>query len=284
MAEQGSSKWHVFISCAKEDIGAAERVRERLRREGLHAFLFSEDINPNLGMKRWSELIDERLSDCGAMVLIASSASMSSKWVTYEWRTFDERLKEGADGTIIPVCIEGPGPEQRKFPLALKSYQVLDCRTGEVDDCFDAIIDLVKSFAVALQRRSSGLGDGSLKPPPELVLVNRPRYRWRRWADKAAAPVLGAAGLALGYFIQQRHVASNGPRSVVVPAEVDQADPPDAAAALAPSDAGGLHEVDAAKEDAGAQGKGAHGKIGPKPPHRDAGSDIPRDPWGGPIL
>ena len=86
----------VFLSYAREDVSVARQVAERLREEGWSVFL---DREIPVG-KTWENVIEEQLSRASCVVVLWSSASVTSDWVRTEASVAAER------GVLVPALID----------------------------------------------------------------------------------------------------------------------------------------------------------------------------------
>jgi hypothetical protein len=120
------TRWDVFISHASVDARGAAATADKLTSEGLKVFLATQELNALVGSAQWSEKIDEAIDASSAVLLLVTPAALKSKWVEYEWRSRHDDILAGRGGLLIPVCWEGPGPDQ--LGRALRRHQVVDAR------------------------------------------------------------------------------------------------------------------------------------------------------------
>jgi len=91
----------VFISYAREDKGRAEQVARGLQGAGVDVFWDSE-IPPG---QTWADYIEDKLSQCKAVIVLWSENSTRSQWVREEARMGRDR------GKLIPVQLDdSPAP------------------------------------------------------------------------------------------------------------------------------------------------------------------------------
>lgn len=110
----------VFISYAREDRLAAQRVAETLKRHGWSVW-WDPEIPPG---KTWDELIERELASASCVVVLWSATSLAKAWV----RT--EAAEAMARGVLVPALIEAVVP-----PLAFRQIQaapLMDWR-GDLD-------------------------------------------------------------------------------------------------------------------------------------------------------
>lgn len=98
----------VFISYAREDRLAAERIAKALERHGWSVW-WDSDIPPG---KAWDELIERELASASCAVVLWSATSLSKAWVK------TEAAEALSRGVLVPVLIENVTP-----PLAFRHVQ-----------------------------------------------------------------------------------------------------------------------------------------------------------------
>lgn len=98
----------VFISYAREDRMAAERIAKALERHGWSVW-WDSDIPPG---KTWDELIERELASASSTVVLWSATSIAKAWVKAE------AAEALARGVLVPVLIEDVTP-----PLAFRHIQ-----------------------------------------------------------------------------------------------------------------------------------------------------------------
>ena len=114
--------YDVFISSKSEDYHLAEEVYDFLTKNGLSAFIASEELQ-KIGEAQYANAIDEALDESVHMVVVASSLShINSKWVRYEWSTFSNDLKSGyRDGNLLTIL--SGSIELKSLPASLRHQQ-----------------------------------------------------------------------------------------------------------------------------------------------------------------
>lgn len=98
----------VFISYAREDRLAAQKVADALKRHGWSVW-WDLEIPPG---KTWDELIERELASASCVVVLWSATSLAKTWV----RT--EAAEALARGVLVPALIEAVTP-----PLAFRQIQ-----------------------------------------------------------------------------------------------------------------------------------------------------------------
>jgi TIR domain len=86
----------VFLSYAREDRARAEQVAQGLQASGLDVFWDSE-IPPGT---TWADYIEQKLSQCKALIVLWSEHSAKSQWVREEARLGRDK------GVLIPAMID----------------------------------------------------------------------------------------------------------------------------------------------------------------------------------
>jgi hypothetical protein len=118
----------VFISSKSDDYASARRVYESLTGLGIECF-FSEETLSQLGDAEYKNAIDDALDVATHLVIVTSSrANAESRWVRYEWNSFDNEILAGRkSGNIITVLCGGLTTSE--LPYALRRRQALQIET-----------------------------------------------------------------------------------------------------------------------------------------------------------
>lgn len=91
----------VFISYSREDRARADQIAAALQRDGMQVFWDSE-IPPG---QTWADYVEEKLTQCKAVLVLWSQHSTKSQWVREEARIGRDK------GKLIPIMIDGtPAP------------------------------------------------------------------------------------------------------------------------------------------------------------------------------
>lgn len=90
----------VFISYAREDRPRAEQIARALSAMGLECF-WDTEIPPG---QTWADYIENKLSQCKAVIVLWSAHSTRSQWVREEARMGRDR------GQLIPVMLDASAP------------------------------------------------------------------------------------------------------------------------------------------------------------------------------
>lgn len=106
--------WRVFISYAREDVDAAERLYRSLKRRGANPWMDVKDLKPG---QRWQAVIEREIESCSHFLALLSSRSVPKRgFVQAELRRALEVLDRMPEGQIfvIPARLdECPSPHPR---------------------------------------------------------------------------------------------------------------------------------------------------------------------------
>ncbi len=90
----------VFLSYAREDTARADQVAKGLEAAGLDVF-WDNEIPPGT---TWADYIEQKLTQCKALIVLWSEHSTKSQWVREEARMGRDK------GVLIPVMIDASQP------------------------------------------------------------------------------------------------------------------------------------------------------------------------------
>ncbi|MBZ0298427.1 MAG: toll/interleukin-1 receptor domain-containing protein [Anaerolineae bacterium] len=125
---------HVFISHAARDYPTARRVRDALNAAGVNTWL--ADDNLQMG-DQWATEVTQALHEASGGLVLLSSASVNSAWVTSEFRYLLTQNKPLFVATIEPVS-----PDE--IPSRLKHLQWIDL-THDFDAGIDQIVQVIEN-------------------------------------------------------------------------------------------------------------------------------------------
>jgi len=128
----------VFLSYAREDVGAAKPLAECIGRAG-HEVWWDRQIQ---GGSRFASEIDRELKDAEAVVVLWTKASLESAWV-------QDEAAEGRDaGRLVPATIDGSRP-----PLGFRQFHTVDLTKwnggGEPENLSDLLSAIAKTTSEA---------------------------------------------------------------------------------------------------------------------------------------
>jgi hypothetical protein len=154
----------VFLSYARQDAQAVERVAEDLRRRGVDLWMDRQDL---VAGDRWLPQIEAAISEADFMLVFMSEASLKSRWVQREYQVALQRQAEIGGNSLIPVLLE---PVELPGFLAAIQY-----------------VDLTKSYDDGIRQLLHAL-KVPVGPPPKEVID----------ASKLAKEVAGEVAKILG--------------------------------------------------------------------------------------
>ena len=115
--------YQVFISCKSSDNPLAMEVFNALNSTGLAVF-YSVVTLEEKGVSIFKQAIDKALEECNILIVVGTSRSnLESRWVFYEWNTFQSDILSGnkPEGKIF-VCVKDL--EIKDLPPGLRSCEV----------------------------------------------------------------------------------------------------------------------------------------------------------------
>ncbi|MBC7810556.1 MAG: toll/interleukin-1 receptor domain-containing protein [Burkholderiales bacterium] len=125
----------VFISYTPEDQAFARQIARDLNAAHLNVWL---DVNSFVGGKDWDDAIEDALEVSDFVLLLVSSDSMKSRYVTAQW---EQALEEGK--LIIPVLVQPITSDKIHFRLA--RFQYVDAtQPAKYDLALKQVIELVQ--------------------------------------------------------------------------------------------------------------------------------------------
>lgn len=109
----------VFLSYARSDAAAVDRIADDLKIEGINIWLDRERLKPG---DLWAAQIEEALKTADSLIVFISKSSLRSKWVTAEFTAAFSKSSLIGGTRIIPVLLE----EVSELPLSLAHIQYAD--------------------------------------------------------------------------------------------------------------------------------------------------------------
>lgn len=143
----------VFLSYAREDSARAEQVAKGLADAGLDVF-WDNEIPPGT---TWADYIEQKLTQCKALIVLWSADSTKSQWVREEARMGRDK------GVLIPVMIDSSTP-----PFGFGEVQAANLATwnGEADhQGWRRFVDAVSNFSKA-EPRPAAAPQPTMSAPP----------------------------------------------------------------------------------------------------------------------
>jgi len=200
----------VFLSYAREDAARAEQIARGLEAAGLDVF-WDNEIPPG---QTWADYIEQKLTQCKALIVLWSEHSTKSQWVR-------EEARMGRDKSVlIPVLIDNVQP-----PFGFGEVQAANLSnwSGGLEDAkWRRFVDAVTHFTNAAPRPAA---PQPAPAPPRTVAPPQTAYAapaaekkkglpvwvWVVGAVVATVVVLGAIGLMMEE--QQQFVGPPNPQN-----------------------------------------------------------------------
>lgn len=149
----------VFLSYAREDSARAVQVAQGLQSAGLDVF-WDNEIPPG---QTWADYIEQKLTQCKALIVLWSEHSTKSQWVREEARMGRDK------GVLIPVMIDASQP-----PFGFGEVQAANLASwnGEADHPgWKRFVDAVMHFSKAESRPQQAMASA---PPRAAAPVSQP--------------------------------------------------------------------------------------------------------------
>jgi tetratricopeptide (TPR) repeat protein len=172
----------VFLSYAREDAAAAQRIAEALRSHGVEVWFDQAELR---GGDSWDARIRKQVKDCSLFlpVISAKTQSRAEGYFRLEWRLADQRthLMGRSKPFVVPVCIDGTSDADADVPESFLAAQWTRLPEGRADEAFCA--------------RIRQLLDGQGGPAASSSPAPRRTFGRRGW--KLAAAAVAAVALAV---------------------------------------------------------------------------------------
>lgn len=194
----------VFISYAREDSEVARALGSAIEARGLTTW-----SDAMLGGGQPLQVIEQKLRSSGAVVVLLSDASLSSRWIDREVNVALEVLPRSA---VLPVAVGEV--EVRAMPPWLATRKWLHLRDSR--HAQRLVDQLMPALEAALGSRESDTGTARIDgdPPPRRPLVGVDEYLRRLGSQDVGItwivghPGTGKTGLAREYAHQLRNKVS----------------------------------------------------------------------------
>jgi TolB-like protein len=199
----------VFISYAREDRGAVEKLAAQIEAAGLSCWWDKQLV----AGARYRERTEIELNAAKAVLVVWTRNSVSSHWVA------DEAAAAQEAGKLAPISLDGVSP-----PLGFRQFQVIDF-TGWKGDADGSVQDLVAALAAFTPQaeirnapRKRGSSSSAFQPmrwlpvPAPLAVVS------------AAAALLFVGGLATWWINFNSNQATASPVSTLAVLPFDALD------------------------------------------------------------
>ncbi len=137
MSDQSPRFGAVFLSYAREDSAAAQRIADALRASGVEVWFDQSTLR---GGDSWDSTIRQRIKDCGLFlpIISASTQARPEGYFRLEWRLGDQRthLMGRSKAFVVPVCIDDTIESRADVPDSFLAAHWTRLPGGEVDAAF----------------------------------------------------------------------------------------------------------------------------------------------------
>jgi len=153
----------IFLSYAREDTAAAQRIAEALRSQGVEVWF---DQNELRGGDSWDQKIKTQIRECTLFLPIISSNTQErgEGYFRREWKLAVERTHDMAEGVpfLVPIVIDDTREAGASVPEPFMHVQWTRLAGALPTPQF---VEQVKRL-LAAPRKPSGVGRGGAPPPP----------------------------------------------------------------------------------------------------------------------
>ena len=127
----------VFLSYAREDTAAAQRIAETLRAAGVEVWFDQSELR---GGDAWDQKIRTQIKECALFlpVISANTQSRHEGYFRLEWRLADQRthLMGKSRPFLVPVCIDATRDGDADVPDSFLAVQWMRLPNGEANHAF----------------------------------------------------------------------------------------------------------------------------------------------------
>jgi nucleotide-binding universal stress UspA family protein len=161
--ERSAPKGAVFISYAREDSVAADRIAEALRSHGIEVWFDQEELR---GGESWDQKIRNQIRTCSLLIPIVSAHTQGrgEGYFRREWKLAAERTHDMAAGIpfLVPVVIDDTAESAALVPEEFMKVQWTRLHHGRTTPQFAAQI---KRLLEAPRAAPAVVGRGGPPPP-----------------------------------------------------------------------------------------------------------------------
>jgi len=212
----------IFLSYAKQDAEAAERICTALRAAGMEIWFDQSELR---GGDAWDASIRKQIKNCALFLAIISKNTRARQegYFRLEWKLAVDRshLMSQERAFLLPVAIDDTPEDSDNLPDRFKEVQWLRLRDGRVSDSFIDRVNRLLAVPAAASAQFSALA------PPASATDARPSR------SKRHSLLLGSAAFILAVLAAAavRHYLNA--RAGVAPESAIAANPPSATAKIA---------------------------------------------------
>lgn len=118
----------IFISYARENLAVVQRLADSLKKRDYDVW-FDQTIQSG---EIWRSIIDTAIHDCTDIIVVMSSESAGSSWVSLE-----VGIAVGKNKTVHPVIIQDFS--RMEYPSWISDYQAVDFHNTDFDVAFEKL-------------------------------------------------------------------------------------------------------------------------------------------------
>jgi hypothetical protein len=159
----------IFLSYAKEDHPAVQKICDSLEESGLDVFLDRKQLDPRDDDSNvlhpgdeWEVKLRRRISQCSLFIPIISGNSLGPRprrFLRAEWRAALKELEQvsfsGEGNFLLPVVIDDTKEDHPELPPEFTRVQWVTLRGGEPTPAFvERVKELYRKYQLQLNRRS----------------------------------------------------------------------------------------------------------------------------------
>jgi TolB-like protein/Flp pilus assembly protein TadD len=220
----------VFLSYAREDSAAAQRLAEALRAFGIEVWFDQQELR---GGDAWDAKIRTQIKSCALFIPIVSTQTEArgEGYFRREWKLAVDRTHDMGAGRafLVPVVIDDTKEAGADVPEEFLRYQWIRLPGGAPTPQF---IEQVKRLLTSPRSGAAKAAPAPTQPAPAVPTPGR------KFPVALAAAGLGVAALALGAYFFSRRAAPAAPAPSVAaapakPAPVESAAPEISAKSIA---------------------------------------------------
>jgi TolB-like protein/tetratricopeptide (TPR) repeat protein len=203
-APASSSSGAVFLSYAREDSVAVQRVADALRAGGVEVWF---DQNELVGGDAWDAKIRQQIASCALFVPVISANTQARRegYFRLEWRLAAQRTHMISERTafLLPAVIDATREAEADVPVEFKAVQWTRLAEGASTPQFvERIKRLLEPTPVAVLVPASGAAANQAAAGPSVA----PRRRAFGWIFAAVAVALVVVG---AFFLVRRPAATD---------------------------------------------------------------------------
>ncbi|HVS54172.1 MAG TPA: TIR domain-containing protein [Opitutaceae bacterium] len=187
----------IFISYAREDVLAAERIAEALRSQGLEVWFDQSELR---GGDAWDVKIRKQIASCALFVPVISANTQTRRegYFRLEWKLAAQRTHMIAEGTpfLVPVVVDETRDGEALVPAEFKAVQWTRLRlAGQAGQPRDGVLE---RFCARVRALLDGEG-AAAAPGPAPISPRRATKRpaSRGWLWPAGFSFAAAVALAI---------------------------------------------------------------------------------------